>query len=196
MTDATPAIDPRRTALLIMDFQDGIISRLPDPGALLASAAEAIETVRGHGGTVGYVRVAFTPDEIEAVPATSAMARVKDAGAALHDDSPATAIHAAVAPQDGDIVVRKVRVGAFSTTDLDAQLRDRGIDTLILAGLSTSGVLLSTVRDAADKDYRILVLSDASADPQPGVHEFLTTQVFPRQAQVITTGELDKVLAG
>jgi nicotinamidase-related amidase len=196
MTDATPAIDPRRTALLLMDYQHGIIGRLPDPEALLATAVQAIKVVRDHGGTVGYVRVAFQPADVDAIPATSAMARVKGMGAAMHDDSPGTAIHDAVAPQDGDIIVRKVRVGAFSTTDLDRQLRDRDIDTLILAGISTSGVLLSTVRDAADKDYRILVLSDASADPQPDVHEFLTTRVFPRQAQVIATDELDELLAG
>jgi nicotinamidase-related amidase len=93
------------------------------------------------------------------------------------------------------VVVRKVRVGAFSTTDLDAQLRERGLDTLILAGISTSGVVLSTVRDASDRDYRVLVLRDVSADPQPDVHEFLTTRVFPNQAEVLTIGELEDRLA-
>ena len=63
----------------------------------------------------------------------------------LHEDDPATAIHDSLAPQPGDIVVRKTRVGAMSTTDLDRQLRDRGIDTLVLAGISTSGVVLSTL---------------------------------------------------
>ena len=76
-------------------------------------------------------------------------------------------MHDRVAPRTGDIVVRKVRVGAFSTTDLDAQLRERGVDTLILAGISTSGVVLSTVRDASDRDYRVVVLADATADPEP-----------------------------
>ena len=87
------------------------------------------------------------------------------------------------------------RVGAFSTTDLDAQLRGRGIDTLILAGISTSGVVLSTVRDASDRDYRVLVLADATADPDPGVHEFLIGRIFPRQADVITVGELEGLLS-
>jgi nicotinamidase-related amidase len=67
-------------------------------------------------------------------------------------------------------VVRKTRVGAFSTTDLEQQLNDRGINTLILAGVSTSGVVLSTVREAADRDYHIYVLADASADRDAHVH--------------------------
>ncbi|MEA2214084.1 MAG: hypothetical protein QOF83_4032 [Solirubrobacteraceae bacterium] len=115
-------------------------------------------------------------------------------GQAFHADSPTTAVHERIAPRPEDIVVRKTRVGAFSTTDLDKQLRQRGVDTLILAGVSTSGVVLSTVRDAADRDYRVLVLSDASADPRADVHEFLTTRVFPVQADVITTGELEALL--
>ena len=61
-------------------------------------------------------------------------------------DSPATQIDERVAPAAGDIVVRKVRVGAFGTTDLDQQLRARGVDTLVLAGISTSGVTISTLR--------------------------------------------------
>jgi nicotinamidase-related amidase len=77
-------------------------------------------------------------------------------------------------------------VGSFTTTDLDDQLRARGVDTLLLAGISTSGVVLSTVRDAADRDYRLVVLSDVCADPDPEVHAFLTTRIFPRQTEVLT----------
>jgi nicotinamidase-related amidase len=197
MTDAPPAIDPRHTALLVMDYQAGIVGRLSESEALLARAAEAIAAVRRHGGQVGYVRVAFEDADYDAIPATSAMAAAVAARGknGLHASSPATAIHEDVAPVPGDIVVRKTRVGAFSTTDLDRQLRGRGITTLILAGISTSGVLLSTVRDAADRDYRVLVLADVSADPDPEVHAFLTTRIFPRQARVITLAELDGVLS-
>ena len=64
--------------------------------------------------------------------------------------------------------MRKQRVGAFSTTDLHEQLQARGIDTLVLAGISTSGCVHSTVLDAFDRDYRVIVLSDACADPDAG----------------------------
>jgi nicotinamidase-related amidase len=196
MPDPTPAIDPRRTALLVMDYQNGIVGRLEDAGALLARAAQAIATVRGRGGQIGYVRVAFDDADFEAIPPQSRFAGiVAQTGRAMHSDSPVTAVHESVAPEPGDIIVRKTRVGAFSTTDLDEQLRQRAIDTLLLAGISTSGVVLSTVRDAADRDYRVYVLADVSADPDPQVHDFLTGKIFPRQAHVITLAELDPLLS-
>lgn len=180
-----------------MDYQNAIVSMLDDPEPLLAGAQAAIETVRGRGGLIGYVRVAFEDADLAAIPPTSRMGeRVRTSPQAFHNDSPTTAVHERVAPQDGDIIVRKTRVGAFSTTDLDQQLRERGIDTLILAGVSTSGVVLSTVRDASDRDYRVLVLSDATADPDAEVHDFLTQRIFPRQADVISVAELDGLLSG
>jgi nicotinamidase-related amidase len=79
---------------------------------------------------------------------------------------------------------------------LAEQLRDRAIATLILAGVSTRGVVLSTVRDAADRDYEVFVLADATADPEPGVHGLLVERIFPRQAHVITVAQLDSLLSG
>ncbi|HEX3780399.1 MAG TPA: cysteine hydrolase [Pseudonocardiaceae bacterium] len=192
----TLTIDPSRTALLVMDYQAGIVNSVGDTDTALHHTIDAIALVRKAGGRVGYVRVAFTDEDIAAIPASSHFASVAtpERREYLHADSPTTAIDERVAPESGDIIVRKTRVGAFSTTDLDQQLRAVGVDTLILAGLSTSGVVLSTVRDGADRDYRIIVLADACADPQPGVHEFLTEKVFPRQTQVTTTEELGKLL--
>jgi nicotinamidase-related amidase len=196
MTETPDHIDPQRTALLVMDFQAGILGRIPDADDLVARVAGAIAVVRRCGGHVGYVRVAFEDADIEAMPSTSSMrARVASAGRAFHADAPSTAIDGRIAPAAGDIVVRKIRVGAFSTTDLGAQLRARGIDTLLLAGISTSGVVLSTVRDAADRDYRMLVLEDGSADPDPEVHTFLMQTIFPRQCEVIAIADLEGLLA-
>ena len=179
-----------------MDYQNGIVDMLGEPDDLLSRAEDAIATVRRAGGHVGYVRVAFDDADLETIPPTSRMgARVRTSPEALHNDSPGTAVHDRVAPEPDDIIVRKVRVGAFSTTDLDAQLRERGVDTLILAGISTSGVVLSTVRDASDRDYRVLVVSDATADPEPDVHAFLTERIFPRQADVVTVAELEGLLS-
>jgi nicotinamidase-related amidase len=196
MAETPVALDPRHTALLVMDYQNGIVASLGDSETALANTAEAIALVRARGGTIGYVRVAFTDDDYAAIPATSAMARAAtpDRRAALRDDSPATAVHDRLAPEPGDIVVRKTRIGAFSTTDLDRQLRDAGITTLILAGLSTSGVVLSTIRDAADRDYQLVVLADACADPAPGVHDFLVERIFARMAHVTTTDALADLL--
>jgi nicotinamidase-related amidase len=195
MDDATPAIDPRRSALLVMDYQAGIVGRFDDADALLERMGAAIDLARERGMTVGYVRVALTDEERTAVPdRNKAFSSLASRGGAMHADAPETAVHDALAPRDGDIVVRKQRVGPFSTTDLADQLAARGIDTLVLGGISTSGVVLSTVRHAADHDYRIYVLSDAVADSDPEVHDVLMTKVFPRQAWVITTAELAQLL--
>jgi nicotinamidase-related amidase len=192
-----PPVTPKTSALLVMDYQPGILGRVEDAGALVARAADAIATVRRAGGHVGYVRVAFTDDDIASFsPRNKMAAHIAAAGAAMKTDAPETQVDARIAPQTGDIVVRKSRVGAFSTTDLAAQLRERGVTTLILAGVSTSGVVLSTVRDAADNDYRLLVLADACADFDAEVHRVLLERVFPRQADVIEVTDLAAVLSG
>jgi nicotinamidase-related amidase len=194
-TDENAKLDPARTALLVMDYQPGIIERLEDGDALVARAQEAIAAARAAGATVGYVRVAFTDEEFDAMPDEAPMARVKQLPREqMHADSPATQVDERVAPADGDIVVRKTRVGPFLTTDLDEQLRARGIDTLILAGISTSGVVLSTVRDAHDRDYRLYVLADATADPLADVHAALIEKILPRQAEVIRVADLAGLL--
>ena len=140
------------------------------------------------------MRVAFTDADYDAVPDTNASFTGLAASRRMDADAPETAIDDRLAPEPGDIVVRKTRVGAFSTTDLDAQLQERGINVLILAGISTSGVVLSTVRAAADRDYKLYVLEDGSADPDAEVHATLITKVFPRQAEVISIAELSDLL--
>jgi hypothetical protein len=92
---------------------------------------------------------------------------------------PASAIHAAVAPQDDHIMVTKHRVGAFAGTDLDMILRAKDIATLILFRISTSGVVLSTVRHAAAADYRLIVIKDCCADGDPGSPCLLAEQSVP-----------------
>ena len=192
MSDETITIDPATSILLVMDYQQGIIGRLEDADAQVARAARALELARGAGLHVGYVRVAFTPEDAASVPPTNLI--FSRAAASLPADAPETQIDARLAPRDGDIIVRKVRIGAFSTTDLAEQLQARGIDTLVLAGISTSGVVLSTVRDAFDHDYRLVVLSDGCADTEREVHRVLIEKVFPRQATVLTIDELARML--
>jgi nicotinamidase-related amidase len=196
MSNPAPALDPKQTALLVMDFQRGVVDRMPGLDGLLTRVQQAIADVRDHGGTIGYVRVAFTEADWAAIPSVNAVfARVSD-NRLMHHEDPSTAIHDRLAPEPGDIVVRKTRVGAMSTTDLDRQLRDRGITTLVLAGISTSGVVLSTVIEAADRDYRLYVLSDGTEDLDAETRDVLLGKVFPRRARVIDTAGLRTLLQG
>jgi nicotinamidase-related amidase len=100
-----------------------------------------------------------------------------------------TQIHYSVAPLPDEPVVTKLRVSAFAGSDLEIILRARKIDTLILTGIATSGVVLSTLREAADKDYGLIVLSDACLDADPEVHRVLVEKLFPRQEDVLTVSE-------
>ena len=194
MTTQAPApIDPATTALLVMDYQNGLFERVDGGASLLAGAKRTIALCREYGVAVGYVRVGFADGEAPSGTMGQRIGR-EAALTRFHADSPATRIHDDIAPEDGDLIVRKTRVGPFGTTDLHEQLRGRGVDTLLLAGISTSGVVLSTVRDAHDRDYRLIVLSDLCADPEPDVHTVLVERILPRQAEVIMSADLPGLL--
>ncbi|MFB6944499.1 cysteine hydrolase family protein [Streptomyces sp. NPDC056237] len=194
-----PALDPARTALLVMDYQPAMLALLPEGGdreALLGRVEGAIADVRANGGTIAYVRVGFTEADWDAIPAANKSFAPVARHRVMHHEDPAAAVHERLAPQDGDITVRKIRHGGLSTTDLDQRLRERGITTLVVSGISTSGVVLSTVIDAADRDYRLYVLSDGVADPDTEVHDVLLHRVFPARAHIIDTAELHTLLRG
>ncbi|MBD0669537.1 cysteine hydrolase [Streptomyces sp. CBMA156] len=198
-TAPAPAPDPARTALLVLDCQPAILAALPeaaDREALLGRVEGAIADVRALGGTVAHVRLGFTEADWDAVPAANRSFAPLARHRVMRDGDPAAAVHERLAPRDGDIVVRKTRHGGMSTTGLDRQLRERGITTLVVAGLSTGGAVLSTVLDAADRDYLLYVLSDGVADPDAEAHEVLLRRVLPSRAHVIGVGELGALLGG
>jgi nicotinamidase-related amidase len=190
----TPVIDPRRAALLLMDFQAGIVDSLPDADALIARTTVARHQADRAAVLVVYIRVAFTPQARAATSERNKSFAALTATDRLTDGAPDAEIDDRLRPAPHDLVVTKTRVGAFSTTDLAAQLATRGIDTLILAGIATSGVVLSTVRDAADRDYRLFVLADCCADRDPDVHTMLVDKLFVRQADIIDSSDLGGLL--
>jgi nicotinamidase-related amidase len=170
-------IDTRRTALLVMDVQPGIIERVAEPDAFLARTTTTIAHARQAGIRIIQVVVGFRPGAPEASP------MFRQFAANLIDPRPVIALG------EGDILVTKRRVSAFTGSDLEVVLRTNDIRHLVLAGIATSGVVLSTIREAADRDYELTVLSDICADMDDEVHTVLTTKVFPRQAKVMTSAE-------
>jgi nicotinamidase-related amidase len=177
--------DQVNAALLLMDFQHGVVERLGTP-EVLAAAGGALAAARAAGLPVVHVRVAFRPGYPEISPDNRTFSAIPGSGADFTDSGPHTQVHAELAPVEGETVVVKRRVSAFTGSDLEVVLRSRGIRTLVLAGIATSGVVLSTVREAADRDYGLVVLADACVDGDPEVHRVLTEKVFPRQAEVTT----------
>jgi nicotinamidase-related amidase len=179
-----------RSALLVMDFQVPIVERFAaGQDALLAATAAAIEAARRSGTRVIYVVVGFRSGLPEISPRNKSFSRLKASGGF------ATDIHPTVARAADEVIVTKHRVGAFTGTDLDMILRAHEIDTLLLCGIATSGVVLSTLRHAADADYRIFVLRDWCSDQDADVHACLMDKVFPRQADIIDSSAFIKAVA-
>jgi len=183
-------IDRNHSAVLVMDFQAGILDMVGQAAtATLARAAAVVAAARAAGVPVFYVVIGFRPGYPEMSPRNPMYARIVPSGRYI-TQLPGDDVHPALKPRPEEAVVVKHRVGAFAGTDLEVLLRARSVDTLILLGISTSGVVLSTVRHAADADYQLLVVSDACADPDGEVHRVLVEKVLPRQATVLPSADL------
>jgi nicotinamidase-related amidase len=170
-------------ALLVMDVQTSIVDRYPDP-EYLPRLRGAIDAANAAGVPVIYVVVGFRPGFPEVNPRNKIFGAIRSR--AFGGDME---VHPDIAPRPEDVVVTKKRVSAFAGSDLEIVLRAGAIDTLVLTGIATSGVVLSTVRQAADLDFTLTVLSDGCADADPEVHRVLTEKIFPRQAEVVTVDE-------
>jgi len=178
-----------------MDCQAGIVSIYAKQAEFIERASTVVKAARSAGMPVIHVQVGFRPG----LPEVSS--RNKIFGPILASSQhqslfqgAAGAVHPALGPEPGDVTVTKHRVSAFAGTDLEMLLRARDIHTLVLFGIATSGVVLSTVLEASDADYRIAVVADCCADMDPEVHEMLLNKVFPRRADVLTSGDFIKAL--
>jgi nicotinamidase-related amidase len=184
------------SALLVMDVQQGIVDRIADDG-YVARLSGAIEAARVAGIPVVYVVVGFREGYPEVSLRNKSFGAIRDAGGnSFTSADPGSAVHPDIAPLPGDVVVTKKRVSAFAGSDLDLVLRAGGIDHLVLSGISTSGVVLSTLCQAADLDFGLTVLEDGCVDPSQEVHQVLTQQIFSKRADLVTIEEWVKSLAG
>src|SRR5215831_3122372 len=189
---ATFPIYPAHTALLSMDCQTGIVSLYAkdDKDVFLTRAASALNHARSKGMMVIHVQVGFRPGLPEVSSRNLLFGSIKSSP--LHQklfQGPSGAIPATIAPKEGEITVTKHRVSAFTGTDLAMILRANDIDTLVLFGIATSGVVLSTLVEATDADFRLAVIKDCCADLDSNVHDCLVNRFFPSRAAVLTVRE-------
>lgn len=192
---AQSSIDPIHSAMLSLDLQAGIVSIYTRDNDLVTRAAALLQDGREAGLTIVHVKVGFRSGVPEIHLRNMLLGAIKNSPA--HQQlfaEPAGSIHAAVSPQEGDLVVTKSRVSAFEGTDLALLLRARDIETLVLFGIATSGVVLSTALTAADLDYRLFVVKDCCADLDEAVHVCLMDKVLPRCATVVSSDELRLML--
>ena len=178
----------QNTALLVMDMQVAVIRNLPDHTEITGQVGKAITFARSRSIPVFFVVVGFRPGMPEISMNNKVFSASKERSANRNMED-LMKIDDSVVPALGEIVVTKRRISAFTGSDLEVLLRAQGIQHIVLTGVATSGVVLSTLCEAADKDYRITVLSDCCTDKDMEVHRVLVDKIFPFQASVITVSE-------
>lgn len=196
----------QETALVLLDLQEGLC-RAPREGeppplaaavaerAVLPTAAAALGLARERGLVVVHVRLAFSEEHANRTNRSPRFDDHERAGRFARG-SDAVTFCGEVAPEPGELILEKGSVGPFASTPLDVVLRLRGVRTLLVAGVATHLAVESTVREAADRGFEVIVLEDACAAPTAELHEHAVTQTIPAFAEVIAAGELGERLHG
>ena len=184
------SIDRSTTALLIADFYAEAMGTLPHAVErdVVQKTVELQAAAREAGMMVCYCATVFRPGYPEISERNKTFSARKASGQPAVFD-PVAVIHPDVRPRDGEVVVGKHRVNALFGTGLDVALTGNNINTIILLGYATSGVVLSTTRYASDRDYRLFIVADCCADSEPEVHDFLIGRILNRQAEIVTASE-------
>jgi len=187
-------IDPKNTAVLSLDIQEGILGFVPNAQTAIPNAGQVVEAARQVGCLMIHVGLGFEPGYPEISPKHPRFSMIKERGLFIKGSETARIPPALF--KTGDTVVYKHRVSAFSGNELQMILSSQGIENLVLFGFSTSGIVLSTVRMASDLDFKCVVIKDACFDSDEEVHRVLTEKVFASQATVITTKTFHTEFAG
>lgn len=193
MPDSPPLVlDPRETALVLIDLQAGIVSGPAAPHAaagVVERAAELADRFREAGAPVVLVRVAYSGDggDILAPPADLPRPRTPLPPGWSE-------IVPELGPREGDLVVTKRQWGAFYGTDLDLQLRRRGVRTVVLGGIATNFGVESTARDAWERGYALVLVEDAMSGLSAEAHAFAVSAIFPRLGRVRTAAQVRSAL--
>jgi nicotinamidase-related amidase len=185
---AALSLNPRSTALVLIDLQRGIVARQTEPytpADVVAHAVRLADRFREQGALVVLVRVGFAADSRD---------RLSQLVDSPNPPGPLPADYSEIVPELGpkasDIVITKKQWGAFYGTELDLQLRRRHIDTIVLGGISTNFGVESTARAAHEHSYQIVFVEDAMAGLSAEAHQFAVNTIFPRLGLVRSTGDV------
>ena len=189
------SLEPTRAALVVIDLQRGVAAAptAPRPASEVVEHAAAVaRALRAAGGTVVLVRVTPSPD------GKDSLRPLVDAPPWPRGSLPPdwAEIVPELGPEPGDLLITKRQWGAFFGTELDLQLRRRGVETIILAGISTNVGVESTARDAYERGYEQVFVEDAMAARSADEHEHTARTLFPRIGRVRATTEVLAALQG
>lgn len=181
-------IEPKRTALVVIDLQKGIVGLNGKPYAtsdVVKKNVQLAKALREKGGLVVLVHVDFLDGQ-------DALKPVTDLSASQPVERPKdwSTIVPEMGPEKGDLIVTKRQWGAFFGTDLDLQLRRRGIDTIILTGIATNIGVETTAREAYQFNYQQIFVEDAMTGLTEEEHRHTLQYIFPKIGRVRTTADV------
>ena len=188
--------DPSHTVVLALDCQTGVISIYAKPqGDFITRVSNVLNVARAAGMAVIHVQVGFRPGLPEVSDRNNLLGSIK--ASKPHQEffrGSSGEIHPGIGPKPDDIVVVKHRISAFAGTDLNMILRAREIQTIVMFGIATSGVVLSTLLQASDADYRLVVIEDCCADLDMELHSALIRRLFPARGDVMSAEDFVRTL--
>jgi len=186
-----PAIIPARTALLVMHYQTDILELFPSVApALVSNTRRLCDAARQNGVSVYFANIRFSPGYPEVSPLNKNGQGIKQMGLFLGDD-----LSPALGRQASEPLIIAHRASVFYGTDLQVRLSAQGIDTLMMAGIASTGVVLSSVAYASDADFRLMTVKDCCYDPDPVVHEHLFATAFESRTTVLSLADALSLLA-
>ena len=184
-------LDPKKTALVLIDLQNAIVGMNPVPHSaaqVVENSKKLADAFRVQGAPVVYVRVDL--NDFMKLPVD----QPHNLG-----DKPLPAAASEITPsagfQHGDMLVTKRHWGAFTGTDLEQQLKSRGIDTVVLTGISTNAGVESTARQGTGLGFAFVLVEDACSSQNAEHHRFAFENIFPRLTRVRSTDEVLASLA-
>jgi nicotinamidase-related amidase len=178
------------TALILIDLQKGIVGLPTEPrsgAAVLAKGQRLARRFRAAGAPVVLVNVAFAPDFADALRAPADRPFQPPPGGFPEGW---TELADGLA-EPSDLRITKRQWGAFYGTELDLQLRRRGIGTVVIGGIATNAGVESTARAAHEHGYAVVLVEDACAGRSAELHDFACAQIFPLFARVATVDRID-----
>lgn len=185
------AIIPARTALLVMHYQTDILELFPSVApALVSNTRRLCDAARQNGVSVYFANIRFSPGYPEVSPLNKNGQGIKQMGLFLGDD-----LSPALGRQASEPLIIAHRASVFHGTDLQVRLSAQGIDTLMMAGIASTGVVLSSVAYASDADFRLMTVKDCCYDPDPVVHEHLFATAFESRTTVLSLADALSLLA-
>src|SRR6202044_2592580 len=180
-------LNAKTTALVLIDLQNGVLARPLLPHAattVYARSKELASRLRAAGGPIVWVRVSFASNFADALRARVDQPHHMESLPADWDEFPE-----ALPPSD--LMVTKRQWGAFYGTDLDLQLRRRGVTTVVIGGVATNMGVESTARAAHEHGYAVVLAEDAATSLSAEMHAFAFEHVFPHLGRVAKAAEIE-----